>query len=205
MVMEKDFDIMGESASLKTNRRSCYEDVDKDPKLTEDPAIANEVQLVFGMEDLKLNHDTGRYKRLDDLLVTTDEKEVQIVNNMEKNTAVTFVDQSAEVSDGLWTSASLHPCLKASTDRPDLEYRGAWLHLGAEGVHIMEVANPDPVHGRPPHGGFDRHVCFNCNNVENFRISMEQAGVPYQLSLIPSVFCRDPDGNGLEFVENSRL
>lgn len=63
-----------------------------------------------------------------------------------------------------------------SPDRPELPYRGAWLLLGAEGIHIMEVPNPDPVHGRPGHGGFDRHACLNCKNVEGLRQTLEKAG-----------------------------
>ncbi|KAG6555897.1 hypothetical protein Mapa_002539 [Marchantia paleacea] len=95
--------------------------------------------------------------------------------------------------------------LTTSPDRPELPYRGAWLLLGAEGIHIMEVPNPDPVHGRPGHGGFDRHACLNCKNVEGLRQTLEKAGIPYQLSMVPSIFCRDPDGNGLEFIEISSL
>ncbi|PTQ34616.1 hypothetical protein MARPO_0078s0028 [Marchantia polymorpha] len=95
--------------------------------------------------------------------------------------------------------------LMTSPDRPELPYRGAWLLLGAEGIHIMEVPNPDPVHGRPGHGGFDRHACLNCKNVEGLRQTLEKAGIPYQHSMVPSIFCRDPDGNGLEFIEISPL
>ncbi|BFI42869.1 glyoxylase I family protein [Marchantia polymorpha subsp. ruderalis] len=91
--------------------------------------------------------------------------------------------------------------LKTNLDRPDLPYRGAWLLLGAEGIHIMEVPNPDPVKGRPPHGGYDRHACLNVKNVDHLRMTFDQAGINYQLSMVPSIFCRDPDGNGLEFIE----
>ncbi|CAM6091551.1 unnamed protein product [Calypogeia fissa] len=91
--------------------------------------------------------------------------------------------------------------LKTNIDRPELPYRGAWLFVGAEGIDIMEVPNPDPVNGRPAHGGFDRHACLNCRNVEGIRLTLEKAGIPYQPSPVPSLFTRDPDGNGLEFIE----
>lgn len=91
--------------------------------------------------------------------------------------------------------------MQTNLDRPELPYRGAWLFVGAEGIHIMEVPNPDPVKGRPAHGGFDRHACLNCKNVEAVRLTLEEAGIPYQPSPVPSLFTRDPDGNGLEFIE----
>lgn len=36
-----------------------------------------------------------------------------------------------------------------------LPYEGAWLMMGPEMVHLMEVPNPDPTHlqFRPQHGG----------------------------------------------------
>ncbi|KAL3677414.1 hypothetical protein R1sor_027362 [Riccia sorocarpa] len=91
--------------------------------------------------------------------------------------------------------------LTTNLDRPELSYRGAWLFLGAEGIHIMEVPNPDPVKGRPAHGGRDRHACLNVTNVDHLKTILERAGIEYQLSQVPSIFCRDPDGNGLEFIE----
>lgn len=46
--------------------------------------------------------------------------------------------------------------------RPDekLPYKGAWLWVGSEMIHLMELPNPDPFEGRPEHGGRDRHVCL---------------------------------------------
>ena len=36
-------------------------------------------------------------------------------------------------------------------DRPHhkLPYRGAWLWIGPEMIHLMELPNPDPMDGRP--------------------------------------------------------
>lgn len=50
--------------------------------------------------------------------------------------------------------------MEINPDRPDskLPYRGAWLWIGPEMVHLMELPNPDPVDKdkRPEHGGRDR-------------------------------------------------
>ncbi|KAL9270345.1 Glyoxylase I 4-like protein [Drosera capensis] len=41
-----------------------------------------------------------------------------------------------------------------------LPYRGAWLWVGSEMIHLMELPNPDLLTGRPAHGGRDRHACI---------------------------------------------
>lgn len=59
------------------------------------------------------------------------------------------------------TEASAFTGLELNEDRPDdkLPYRGAWLWMGPEMIHLMELPNPDPLEGRPEHGGRDRHFC----------------------------------------------
>ena len=47
--------------------------------------------------------------------------------------------------------------LQVDHARPDLGFPGAWLRLGDHGLHLLELPNPDPVDGRPAHGGRDRH------------------------------------------------
>jgi hypothetical protein len=44
--------------------------------------------------------------------------------------------------------------------------RGAWLWIGPEMIHLMELPNPDPVEGRPEHGGRDRHFCIGVENID---------------------------------------
>ena len=53
--------------------------------------------------------------------------------------------------------------------RPDdkLPYKGAWLWVGPEMIHLMELPNPDPMDGRPEHGGRDRHVCLVCSHTSS--------------------------------------
>ena len=45
--------------------------------------------------------------------------------------------------------------------RPDLGFPGAWFQLGGQQIHLLELENPDPITGRPVHGGRDRHVALN--------------------------------------------
>ncbi|XP_057766478.1 glyoxylase I 4 [Salvia miltiorrhiza] len=84
-----------------------------------------------------------------------------------------------------------------------LPYRGAWLWVGAEMIHLMELPNPDPLTGRPEHGGRDRHACLAIRHVSKLKDILDKAGIPYTLSRSgrPAIFTRDPDGNALEFTQ----
>lgn len=86
--------------------------------------------------------------------------------------------------------------------RPDLGYPGAWLQLGEQQIHLLELPNPDPVAGRPAHGGRDRHVAFVVNELAALADRLEAAGfaVSRSKSGRAAFFCRDLDGNALEFV-----
>ena len=44
--------------------------------------------------------------------------------------------------------------------RPDLGYAGAWLQTGNGQIHLIELPSPDPIEGRPAHGGRDRHTAL---------------------------------------------
>ncbi|XP_052199676.1 glyoxylase I 4 [Diospyros lotus] len=95
--------------------------------------------------------------------------------------------------------------LKINEARPDdkLPYRGAWLWVGSEMIHLMELPNPDPLTGRPQHGGRDRHTCIAIGDVSKLKVILDKAGIPYTLSRSgrPAIFTRDPDANALEFTQ----
>lgn len=95
--------------------------------------------------------------------------------------------------------------LQVSDERPDLDYPGAWLQLGEQQIHLLQLPNPDPITGRPTHGGRDRHTALAVTNIELLKQALDQASIPYTLSKSgrPALFCRDPDGNALEFVRQA--
>ncbi|KAL0710117.1 hypothetical protein Bca4012_017095 [Brassica carinata] len=84
-----------------------------------------------------------------------------------------------------------------------LPYRGAWLWVGSEMIHLMELPNPDPLTGRPEHGGRDRHACIAIRDVSNLKEILDKAGIEYTMSKSgrPAIFTRDPDANALEFTQ----
>lgn len=69
--------------------------------------------------------------------------------------------------------------LKINEARPHdkLPYRGAWLWVGSEMIHLMELPNPDPYTGRPEHGGRDRHTCIAIRDVSKLKAILDKAGM----------------------------
>lgn len=96
--------------------------------------------------------------------------------------------------------------LELDNKRPDLGYPGAWLNIGAQQIHLLELPNPDPLTGRPEHGGRDRHVALQLDSIDQLKSRLDMAGVVYTESKSgrKALFCRDPDGNALEFIETDQ-
>ncbi len=92
--------------------------------------------------------------------------------------------------------------LQQCNNRPDLGYPGAWLQVGEQQIHLLEVENVDPVVGRPAHGGRDRHTALALVGFDELVQRLDEAGIAYTLSRSgrQALFCRDPDGNTLEFI-----
>lgn len=88
-------------------------------------------------------------------------------------------------------------------DRPDLGFPGAWFQLGDQQIHLLELENPDPITGRPEHGGRDRHVALNALSLTSIQDTLNKAGIVYTMSKSGrrALFCRDPDGNAIEIIE----
>jgi glyoxylase I family protein len=93
--------------------------------------------------------------------------------------------------------------LPVDASRPDLGYPGAWLRVGGAQIHLLELPSPDPVLGRPAHGGRDRHLALTVRGLQELTRRLEAAGVAYTRSRSgrAALFCRDPDANALELIE----
>jgi len=92
--------------------------------------------------------------------------------------------------------------LEIDASRPDLGFPGAWLWVGDRQIHLLELPNPDPLEGRPDHGGRDRHTAFLVDDFEAMQARLDAAGLRYTLSRSgrQALFCRDPDGNAVELI-----
>jgi len=97
--------------------------------------------------------------------------------------------------------------LEADSARPNLGFSGKWYKLGEQQLHLMELANCEKADGiqvdRPKHAGRDRHIAFLVDSVEKLAKELTSADVTFTMSRSGrgALFCRDPDGNGLEFIE----
>lgn len=89
--------------------------------------------------------------------------------------------------------------------RPELGFPGAWLQVGPQLIHLLELENTDPVTGRPEHGGRDRHVALNALALAPIKDKLDKEGIFYTLSKSgrKALFCRDYDGNTIEIIEQS--
>jgi glyoxylase I family protein len=116
-----------------------------------------------------------------------------------------FHHVSLIVSDTQRSLAFYHDLLGLPIEpsRPDLGFPGAWLRLGDGQIHLLELPNPDPVTGRPEHGGRDRHLAMRVSGLDALTERLQATGVGFTRSKSgrSAVFCRDPDGNALELIE----
>lgn len=96
--------------------------------------------------------------------------------------------------------------IKQNMERPNFPFDGAWLDLNPEGqqLHLMRLPNLDSMEGRPEHGGKDKHIALVVDNLDAVAKKLEAAGVEISRSKSgrAAFFCRDPDGNALEFSED---
>ena len=93
--------------------------------------------------------------------------------------------------------------LSVNEERPELSFAGAWLDIGDQQIHLLEVPNPDPVENRPEHGGRDRHLALAVDNLLEIEQRLKDMGATYTMSKSgrAALFCRDPDGNALELIQ----
>jgi len=95
--------------------------------------------------------------------------------------------------------------LPLDDSRPDMGFPGAWLKVGEQQVHLLELPDCDPVAGRPEHAGRDRHTAFLVTGLAALEQRLEKNGTSFTRSRSGrrAIFCRDPDGNGIELIECS--
>ena len=94
--------------------------------------------------------------------------------------------------------------LRPDPNRPAMSYDGVWYNVGPnQQIHLLLLPNPEAGLQRPVHGGRDRHVALAVTDIANLIERLERKNITYTASQSGrrALFCRDPDGNALEFVE----
>jgi glyoxylase I family protein len=93
--------------------------------------------------------------------------------------------------------------LTPSASRPAMSFDGVWYELGPQQIHLLCLPDPGKGVPRPEHGGRDRHVALGVSSIDDLARRLGAAGIAYTRSQSgrAALFCRDPDGNAIEFVE----
>jgi glyoxylase I family protein len=93
--------------------------------------------------------------------------------------------------------------LRPNPSRPQMSYDGVWYDVApGQQIHLLLLPDPEAGLQRPAHGGRDRHVALAVSDLAKLMARLDQAGIEYMLSSSGrrALFCRDPDGNALEFI-----
>ena len=82
------------------------------------------------------------------------------------------------------------------SDRPDFGFPGAWLDVGGQQVHLMQVADMPP-------GAASQHFALRVDDLDAAVEAIEARGVSvYRAEHTPNAgrqaFLADPSGNGIE-------
>jgi catechol 2,3-dioxygenase-like lactoylglutathione lyase family enzyme len=93
--------------------------------------------------------------------------------------------------------------LRPNPDRPRMNYEGVWYDVSkSQQIHLLYLPNPEAGLQRPAHGGRDRHIALAVTDIVKLVERLKYTGIAYTLSSSgrSALFCRDPDGNALEFI-----
>lgn len=94
--------------------------------------------------------------------------------------------------------------LLPSDKRPKLAVDGVWYELGNAQIHLIHTAHASSQSSSELHAGRDKHIALRVVDIAALKLALEAAAIPFTMSRSGrrALFCRDPDGNGLEFVES---
>ncbi|MDX2504713.1 MAG: VOC family protein [Gammaproteobacteria bacterium] len=93
--------------------------------------------------------------------------------------------------------------MEENTRRPEMNFRGAWLNVGEQQIHLLNLPQTELPLNQPEHVGRDRHLAIHVTEIEGIKKSLQEKYIPFTMSKSgrQALFCRDPDGNGLEFIK----
>ena len=88
--------------------------------------------------------------------------------------------------------------------RPGFNFAGAWYAIGDRQLHLIEMN--DEEHEVRGGAGRKDHVALEVGDTKAVRRRLDSAGIEFeegrnQVLGMDQVFCRDPDGHMIEFVQ----
>ena len=92
--------------------------------------------------------------------------------------------------------------LVKDNSRPEMAFPGMWLKIGTQQIHLLCFDKTVTGTGAE-HPGRDAHCALAVSSVSRIEEILGSENIPCHMSKSGrrALFCRDPDGNGLEFVE----
>ena len=92
--------------------------------------------------------------------------------------------------------------LEQDQTRPDMAFQGIWLNIGAQQIHLISLDKTSIGSGED-HPGRDAHFAISVKNINHIVETLKREGVEYYISKSgrKALFCRDPDGNAIEFIQ----
>lgn len=92
--------------------------------------------------------------------------------------------------------------LERDNSRPEMAFPGMWLKLGSQQIHLLSLGVAATGTGAE-HPGRDSHFAVSVNDIGEIKEILDREEIPYHMSKSgrKALFCRDPDGNGIEFIE----
>jgi len=92
--------------------------------------------------------------------------------------------------------------LEKDTSRPEMAFPGMWLKIGTQQIHLLCFDKTASGTGAE-HPGRDAHCALAVTSVSRIEEILKLEDIPCYKSKSGrrALFCRDPDGNGIEFVE----
>ena len=95
----------------------------------------------------------------------------------------------------------------AEIPRPGFTTSGIWYSLGDRQLHIIKMEAEEAAPGAQPNRS--DHLALEVADVEAVRAMLHSHGIAFEeggnrkLGL-EQIFCRDPDGRGIEFIQTSK-
>ena len=91
--------------------------------------------------------------------------------------------------------------MEIDDNRPDLDFPGLWLKTGRQQIHLLLLGKVSVGTGHS-HPGRDSHTAVSVESLDPIISALNSADISYTMSRSgrQALFCRDPDGNGLEFI-----
>ena len=92
--------------------------------------------------------------------------------------------------------------LEQDLSRPEMAFPGIWLNIGAQQIHLISLEKTAVGTGEN-HPGRDAHFAISIKDINKIELALKGGGIAFQMSKSgrKALFCRDPDGNAIEFIE----